>query len=94
MVSARRKLDYRKNMRESQVMTNSIINPEPPENAAIRSQIYRLVLFAVLLFSALIAAMAASFVGILPKWVATACSLAALPAVWFLPRRAQSIRCR
>lgn len=75
-------------------MANSVTNHERRENAAIRRQFHHLVLFAALLFSALIVAMVASFAGILPNWVATASSLAAVPVVWFFSGRAISLHRR
>lgn len=75
-------------------MANSITNPDAPENAAIRRQIHHLVVFAALLFSALLVAMVLSFVRILPNWVATASSVAVLPALLFFFGRAKFLHRR
>jgi hypothetical protein len=72
-------------------MPLSLANPEPPENPAIRRRMYRLVAFAIV-FSALLGAMAASFVGILPNWVGWTANLASAVAAWFVIGRSESLR--
>jgi hypothetical protein len=73
-------------------MPLSLANPEPPENPAIRRRMYRLVAFAAIVFSALLGAMAASFVGILPNWVGWTANLASAVAAWFVIGRSESLR--
>jgi membrane protein YdbS with pleckstrin-like domain len=75
-------------------MRNSIINPEPPDNPAIRRQMFQLAAFAAVLLSALLAAMISSFVGILPNWVGWAANLAIALTTWLLARRSEFLRRR
>jgi membrane protein YdbS with pleckstrin-like domain len=72
----------------------SITNPEPADNPATRRQMYQLAAFAVILFSALIAAMIMSFVGIFPNWVGWTANLAIALVAWFLGCRSESLRRR
>lgn len=75
-------------------MENRLINPDSPDNTAIRRQMFRLAALAALLFVGLLAAMISSFVGILPNWVGWASSIAVALASWFIPMRAESLRRR
>ena len=79
---------------ECREMSGPIPNPEPNENAPIIRRMYHLVFYAVLVFSVLIAALLASFAGIVPKWVANASSSATLPAAVILIGRTESLRRR
>ena len=83
-----------KNMKECRMMPFSIANPGPPENPVIRRRMYQLVAFAVIVFSALLAAMVASFVGILPNWVGWTANVASAVAAWFVIGRSESLRRR
>jgi hypothetical protein len=73
-------------------MPLSIANPEPPENPAIGRRMYQLVAFAAIVFSALLGAMVASFVGILPNWLGWTANLASAVAAWFVIGRSESLR--
>jgi ferric-dicitrate binding protein FerR (iron transport regulator) len=70
-----RAVTNRKNMKQSDRMLNSIINPEP-ENPATRRRMFQVAGFSAILLSALLAMMIVSFVGILPNWVGWTANLA------------------
>jgi hypothetical protein len=75
-------------------MPLSIANPEPPENPAIRSRLHHLVALAAIFFTASLAAMTASFIGILPNWVGWTANVVAALGAWLAIGRGQALRRR